>query len=133
MLKKHLTQTHGQDLAEYALLLGLIAVVVMVAIAAFGVSLEALFAGLANTWIEIVAMISPDPEPDPEPEPEPVPDCYGSLLLPIMVAVAGLGATVSRWWPTQPAVAHASGLAESLQNGEGPTGSSQSLATGVET
>ena len=133
MLKKFLTRTHGQDLAEYALLLGLIAVVVMVAIAAFGLSLEGMFFGLANTWTEIVAMIAPDPEPDPEPEPDPVPDCYGSLLLPIMVAVAGLGATVSHWRSTQPALAPVNGLAESPENRKGMTGSSQSLASSVET
>jgi Flp pilus assembly pilin Flp len=131
MLKKLLTQTHGQDLAEYALLLGLIAVVVMVSVAMFGLSLEGMFVRLANTCSEIVAMIAPEPEP--EPEPEPVPDCYGSLLLPIMVAVAGLGATVSHWRSGPPAAAHLVGLAESLQKGEGMPGTSQSLASGAET
>jgi Flp pilus assembly pilin Flp len=133
MLKKLLTQTHGQDLAEYALLLGLIAVVVAVSVAAFGISIEDVFVGLAHTVAEVVAMSETDPEPEPEPEPDPVPDCYGSLLLPIMVAVAGLGATVSHLRPRQPALAPENGLAESLQDGEGATGSSQSLASGVET
>ena len=131
MLKKLLTRTHGQDLAEYALLLGLIAVVVMVAVAAFGLSLEGMFFGLANTWSEVVAMVEPEPEPEPDPEPEPVPDCYGSLLLPIMVAVAGLGATVSHWRSGRQPSAHVSGLVESLQNGEGMLESSPSHA-GVE-
>lgn len=116
MLKQLLTRTHGQDLAEYALLLGLIAVVVMIAVAAFGLSLEGMFNGLAATWADVVAAKEPDPEP--EPEPEPVPDCYGSLLLPIMVAVAGLAATASRWLPRKPAMVQMSLLAVLSQQRE---------------
>jgi Flp pilus assembly pilin Flp len=110
MLKELLTRTHGQDLAEYALLLGLIAVVVMIAVAAFGLSLDGMFVTLAKTCSEVVAMIAPEPEP--EPEPEPVPECYGSLLLPIMVAVAGMAAALSRWQPNQPALAFVNRLPE---------------------
>ena len=110
MLKRLLTRTRGQDLAEYALLLGLIAVVVMVAVAALGLSTQDFFFKVSKLWSEIVAdpidpEPDPEPEPEPEPDPDPVPDCYGSLLLPIMVAVAGIAATVSRWRPRQLAVA----------------------------
>ena len=43
-----LNTEEGQDLAEYGLLLGLIAVIVMVAVAALGDSLLALFNRLAD-------------------------------------------------------------------------------------
>ena len=44
-----LNSEDGQDLAEYGLLLGLIAVVVMIAVVALGGSLLQLFGSLANS------------------------------------------------------------------------------------
>lgn len=94
MVKKILERTDGQDLAEYAILIGLIAIVVMVAVALLGVNLSTLFAELG---IELGTRLDPDPEP--------VPDCYGSLLLPIMVGITGLATAISRWLPKQRATA----------------------------
>jgi Flp pilus assembly pilin Flp len=51
---KRMENEEGQDLAEYGLLLGLIAVVVMVAVAAIGISLFGIFDSLsmaAAVWI----------------------------------------------------------------------------------
>jgi Flp pilus assembly pilin Flp len=96
MLKKILDRTDGQDLAEYAILLGAIAIVVIVAVALLGTNLSDLFAGLG---VELGLLLNPDPDPDP------VPDCYGSLLLPIMVGITGLTTAISRWLPKQRAMA----------------------------
>jgi pilus assembly protein Flp/PilA len=46
-IRNRLNTEEGQDLAEYGLLLGLIAVIVMIAVAALGDSLLALFNRLA--------------------------------------------------------------------------------------
>jgi Flp pilus assembly pilin Flp len=94
MLKKILDRTDGQDLAEYAILLGAIAIVVIVAVALLGTNLSDLFAGLG---VELGLLLNPDPDP--------VPDCYGSLLLPIMVGITGLTTAISRWLPKQRAMA----------------------------
>jgi pilus assembly protein Flp/PilA len=47
-MRNWLNTEEGQDLAEYGLLLGLIAVIVMIAVAALGDSLLALFGRLAD-------------------------------------------------------------------------------------
>ena len=52
-LRNWLQREEGQDLAEYAILLGLIALVVMVAVIALGTNLSSLFAKMGTavgTW-----------------------------------------------------------------------------------
>ena len=47
------TREKGQDLSEYALLIGLLALVVMIAVEALGINLELVFqniAGEVSTW-----------------------------------------------------------------------------------
>jgi pilus assembly protein Flp/PilA len=87
MLRKLLTQADGQGLVEYALILVLVAVVVVAALALLGPA-------VGNVFSLILEPFSP---------PEPPPDCYGSLLLPIMVGATGLGVAVSHLLPTKPA------------------------------
>ena len=86
-MKKLLTHVHGQDLAEYALLLGGIALVVLIAVTTFGDALHDVFQHVADETVNM----------KPHTTPAAPPDCYGSVLLPIMVAVSGAAATVSRW------------------------------------
>jgi len=43
------TREEGQDLSEYALLIGLLALVVMVAVQVLGVNLTAVFTNIATT------------------------------------------------------------------------------------
>jgi pilus assembly protein Flp/PilA len=52
-LRNWLRREEGQDLAEYALLIGLIALVVMVAVTILGTNLSGLFSEIASevgTW-----------------------------------------------------------------------------------
>jgi pilus assembly protein Flp/PilA len=44
-----LAEQEGQDLAEYALLIGLIALVVLLAVTLLGTNISALFASIATT------------------------------------------------------------------------------------
>jgi Flp pilus assembly pilin Flp len=47
------TREEGQDLSEYALLIGLLALVVMIAVEALGINLEAVFQNISlevATW-----------------------------------------------------------------------------------
>lgn len=47
------TREKGQDLSEYALLIGLLALVVMIAVEALGINLELVFQNIAlevSTW-----------------------------------------------------------------------------------
>lgn len=84
MKEKILDRTRGQGLVEYALILTLVAVVVIAVLALLGPSVGNVFSMI------VIAFTMGDPEPPP--------DCYGSLLLPIMVGVTGLGVGVSHLW-----------------------------------
>lgn len=48
-LRRHLWADHGQDLAEYAILIGLIAVVVVGAVTLFGGQLVAMYDSFVST------------------------------------------------------------------------------------
>ncbi len=54
LLNAHLAKSEkGQDLAEYALLIGLIALVVLIAVTLLGVNITTVFTNIANeigTW-----------------------------------------------------------------------------------
>ena len=54
-IKNWLQREEGQDLAEYAILLGLIALVVMIAVIALGTNLSTLFSKMGSavgTWFK---------------------------------------------------------------------------------
>ena len=78
----------GQGLTEYALILSLVAIVVIVILALLGPS-------VGNIYSNILAPFQSGGEGGPEPPPE----CYGSLLLPIMVGSTGLVAGISMLLP----------------------------------
>jgi pilus assembly protein Flp/PilA len=80
----------GQGLTEYALVLVLVALVVIAILAVLGPAVGNVFSGL-------VAMRVISAEPG-EPAPPP-PECYGSLLLPIMVAATGTALGIGRLLP----------------------------------
>jgi pilus assembly protein Flp/PilA len=88
MLKKFLARSEGQGLVEYALILVLVAVVVVSTLALLGPAVGNIF----DTVVEYFVTEPGDPPPE----------CYGSLLLPIMVGTAGLGIGLSYLWPKQP-------------------------------
>jgi pilus assembly protein Flp/PilA len=83
----------GQGLAEYALILSLVAIVVIIILGLLGERVNSIFS-------EIVVGLQNDPD-TPEPA-EPPPECYSSLLLPIMVGAAGLGAGIPKLFPQKP-------------------------------
>ena len=89
MLKKILTRTEGQGLVEYALILVMVVVVVVVVLSLLGPAVGDIFSAVVNYL--------------PDEGTEPPPECYGSLLLPIMVGIAGLGIGFSYLLPKKPA------------------------------
>jgi pilus assembly protein Flp/PilA len=89
MLKRILKSGDGQGLVEYALILMLVAMVVIVTMALIGPA-------VGNVFSSVVTGLEGG-------EPGGPPDCYGSILLPAMVAVTGLGLGVSNWLKKRPA------------------------------
>jgi len=79
-----LARAKGQGLVEYALILVLVAMIVVVVLSLLGPS-------VGNVFSMVVGALTYEAE-------DPPPDCYGSLLLPIMVSVTGLGVGVSHLW-----------------------------------
>ncbi|MBN2500183.1 MAG: hypothetical protein JXB38_05400 [Anaerolineales bacterium] len=87
----------GQGLVEYALILALVAIVVIVILAVLGPE-------IGNVFSDIVAVLeqvseraaAPTPELDPEAPP---PECYGTLLLPIMLAATAAVTALTRFLP----------------------------------
>ncbi|MFC2030199.1 Flp family type IVb pilin [Chloroflexota bacterium] len=84
MLKEIRSSVDGQDLVEYALLTGLIAIVLVAGISMFGSSMSGFFVNAAEKYGQMLPSASPSP-----------PECYGSLLLPIMAGITGLGVGLS--------------------------------------
>jgi pilus assembly protein Flp/PilA len=108
MLKKIRERIEGQGLVEYALILILVAVVVIFALSLLG-------PGVGNTFSTVVDALtydgqgsgndpSTDPASDPpsDPSPDPPPECYGSLLLPAMIGITGLGVGFSHLLAKRP-------------------------------
>ena len=85
MLKKIWTRTEGQGLVEYSLILVLVAVVVVAVLGLLGPAVGNIFSVVLEPMVT-----APDGPP---------PECYGSLLLPIMVGTAGVGVGLSYLWP----------------------------------
>ena len=83
----------GQGILEYALILILVAVVVISVLMVVGPA-------VGNVFSLVVARLTYGGETLPT---EPPPECYGSLLLPIMIAVMGSGVGVSYLLPRRPA------------------------------
>lgn len=88
MLKKIWTRTEGQGLVEYSLILVLVAVVVVAVLGVLGPAVGNIFSSVLEPFVSRPG--------------EPPPECYGSLLLPIMVGTAGLSVGLSYLWPKKP-------------------------------
>jgi pilus assembly protein Flp/PilA len=84
-----LTRERGQSLVEYALILVLVAIAVMLA-------LETLGAAVAGIYDAVIDVLRQEPPPDPEK------DCYGSLLLPYLLGLTTLFNLVFRLLPKRP-------------------------------
>lgn len=80
----------GQAILEYVFILILVAVVVIVILSELGPSIGGVFSTIEENL---------NPGPGEEPPPAPPPDCYGSLLLSIMVGLMGLVMALAVWWP----------------------------------
>ena len=74
-------QQKGQGLVEYALILVLIAMVVIVVLGLFGPAIGEVFSEVVDALEQVSA------------HEEAPPDCYGSYLLPLMLS----GASLSFW------------------------------------
>jgi pilus assembly protein Flp/PilA len=79
----------GQSLVEYALILALVGLIVIVVLALLGPA-------IGNVFSSFVAALSPG---SGSTDIDPPPECYGSMLLPIMVATTGLVVLISFWLP----------------------------------
>jgi pilus assembly protein Flp/PilA len=86
----------GQGMAEYALILSLVAVVVVLVLAILGPAVGNVFSNILNVADAYGASGSPEGEPPP---PEAPPECYGSLLLPIMISATGAAVALSSLVP----------------------------------
>ena len=85
----------GQGMAEYALILSLVAVVVVLVLAILGPAVGNVYSNILNVADAYGASGSPEGEPPPEAPPE----CYGSLLLPIMISATGAMVALSSLVP----------------------------------
>lgn len=85
MWKKGETQNKGQGLVEYGLILVLVAIAIVAALAFLGPQVGDIFS-------QVMEPMGPNPEPGPG-------ECYGSLLLPILVGTTGVGVGVSYLLP----------------------------------
>ena len=90
-IKKFITRKIGQGLVEYALILTLVAIVVIVLLGLIGDRVN-------STFSRIVGTFSSEPD-EIIVASEPPPECYSSLLLPIMVGAMGCGAGISHMFP----------------------------------
>jgi pilus assembly protein Flp/PilA len=86
----------GQGLTEYAMILSLVAVVVIVVLAILGPAVGNVFSNILNVANAYDSMGSPEGEPPPPGAP---PECYGSLLLPIMISATGAAVAASTLLP----------------------------------
>ena len=82
-MKEILTQTRGQALVEYGLILVLVAILVIIILSILGPAVGKVFS-------EVVTVLE---------GPQPGDDCYGSLLLPYLVGLTALVLLVFRLMP----------------------------------
>ena len=88
------TRKKGQSLIEYALMLVLISIVVVILLGAIGDRVNSTFSTVAGA-------LQAEPEEIRQSLDSP-PECYSSLLLPIMLAAAGAGVGLSNKLPKKP-------------------------------
>ena len=94
MLKEIRERLEGQGLVEYALILILVVIVVIVVLALLGPATGNVFS------IVVGALTYDENDALPElPPDEPPPECYGSLLLPALIGITGLGVGFSYLMP----------------------------------
>lgn len=91
----------GQGLVEYALILVLISLVSIIALQLLGPNVGNVFSTI-NYALTRVLEYTADIEAGEEPSTETPPECYGTLLLPIMVLASGTIASVSNRFPLKP-------------------------------
>jgi hypothetical protein len=89
MLKRISELVAGHGLVEYSRILMPVAIIVTGAWAVLGPTIGEMFD-------QVVLALTRPPEVEPPPAP---PECYGSLLLPIVMAITGLGLGVSYLLP----------------------------------
>ncbi len=87
-----LPRERGQSLVEYALILMLVAMVIIVVLSLLGSSVSAAYSG-------VVAALQQEVSSEPEQ------DCFGSLLLPYLVGSTALITLMFRLVPKRPQIA----------------------------
>lgn len=99
MFRKFIKRAKGQGLVEYALILSLVALIVIVVLALLGPAIGNVFSVVTYAFQYTSGGESSLPAPESGPGSEGPPDCYGSLLLPIMVSLAGGILALTCWLP----------------------------------
>ena len=87
-----LPRERGQSLVEYALILMLVAMGIIIVLSLLGSSVSATYSG-------VVAVLQQEASSEPEQ------DCFGSLLLPYLVGSTALLTLVFRLVPKRPQIA----------------------------
>ena len=82
----------GQSLIEYAFMLVLVSIVVIVLLGAIGSRVN-------STFSRVAVALEADPSEIKQAAADPPPECYSSLLLPLMVSATGLGVDISHLFP----------------------------------
>jgi pilus assembly protein Flp/PilA len=89
----------GQGLVEYALIIVLVAIVVIAILLLLGPSIGDIFTSIVEV-LNPVSHGGTGAEGDPGGgEGETPPECYGTLLLPIMMTVTGMVFLIMRFLP----------------------------------
>ena len=101
MLRKFFHRVKGQGLAEYALIISIVAFIIIVVLALLGPAIGNVYSTLIYTFQPPAAEV-PEPGETIEPPGNGPPECYGSLLLPIMVGCAGAIFALANWLPRIP-------------------------------
>ena len=89
-MKKLFRKLRGQGLVEYAIILALVAIVVIVAVRLLGPGIGDIFSNVVNNLTR---------DPDQGGGGSSPPECYGTFLTPVMVGLMGLMAGISRIFP----------------------------------
>jgi pilus assembly protein Flp/PilA len=102
VLRKFVKRVKGQGLVEYALILSLVALIVIVVLVLLGPAIGNIFSAVMYTFQYAPGSESSLPAPGGGPGSSGPPDCYSSLLLPIMVGLAGGTFALTYWLPQMP-------------------------------
>lgn len=95
MFTKH---ERGQGLVEYALILVLVSLAAILALQLLGPTVGNVFSTINYALARVLDYAGGGVDPEAETPPE----CYGTLLLPIMVFTSGTIAAVSNRFPLKP-------------------------------